>query len=351
MVLLFKHNGSSSKVPLEVGGTNFAQHYSGVNKSMAWDELEPSIRQCTEKFVIPFIGEELYDDLSEKFQDNALATSAQRKAVQHLQDCIAFYAIYHILPEKTGVLASMGVVQNNPTDATPISQWSWKSKRADALTNGDFFLEKALAFLETQVIDEVPYFDLYKNSTAYKNKTSAFFRRTADLDDYLNIQNSRRTFVSLIRYVREVEDQFIRPLLCDALFQTMADPDTANSPTAAVKDLLKSLKKAAAFLGLFEAIPHHRVLIESDGFRFVSESDGYDRKEAQRTEEQSYVITDLRQKAEEKGRKALAEALNILRNNESTFPTWTSSPCYSQVPDTGHTIIVSQNAKGGIGIF
>lgn len=340
-------------MPLEVGGTNFAQHYSGVNKSMAWDELEPSIRQCTEKFVIPFIGEELYADLAEKFQDDALATSAQRQAVQHLQDCIAFYAIYHILPEKTGVLASMGVVQNNASDgsATPLSQWSWKSKRADALANGDFFLEKTLSFLEKQVIDEVPYFDLYKNSTAYKNKTSGFFRRTADLDDYLNIQNSRRTFVSLIRYVREVENEYIRPLLCDALFATMTDPDTANSPTAAVKDLLQSLKKAAAFLGLFEAIPHHRVLIESDGFRFVSESDGYDRKEAQRTEEQSYVITDLRQKSEEKGRKALAEALKILRNNEDTFPTWTSSPCYSQVPDSSHKIIASPDRKGGIGIF
>jgi flagellar motility protein MotE (MotC chaperone) len=349
MVLLFKHNGSSSKVPLEVGGTNFAQHYSGVNKSMAWDELEPSIRQCTEKFVIPFIGEELYADLSEKFQENALATSAQRKIVQHLQDCIAFYAIYHILPEKTGVLASMGVVPNNG-NAPTITQWAWRNKRADALSNADYFLEKALSFLEKQVIDEVPYFDLYKNSAAYNFKTSAFFRRTVDLDEYLNIQNSRRTFASIIGYIRAVEQDYILPLLCEPLFSTMADPETASTTDPVLKKLLIQIKKASAFMGLSEAVPHHRVIIEPNGFRFVSEIEGYDQR-AQQSEEQSNIITDLRQKSVEKGRKALAEALNILRNNESTFPTWTSSPCYSQVPDIGHTLIVSPNGKGGIGIF
>ena len=135
-----------------IGDTNFQKHYSGVNRSMAWDDITPAIRQATERYVLDFIGSELYDDLVDKYNNNDTLSTAQEKTLELLQDAIANYAIYHILPEKRSVLASLGVVENAPSEGSnPASYPIYKEKRRGALDNADAFLDRLLSYLESQV--------------------------------------------------------------------------------------------------------------------------------------------------------------------------------------------------------
>lgn len=349
MDLLFKITAGSPSTPTQVGDTNFLQHYSGANRSMAWDELTAGIRQATEKFVLPYIGTALYDDLATKYQAGTVLTTAQAKVLELLQDCIAYYTAYHVLPERNAFLSSMGVTQNTPTEgsAAPVNQWGWKAKRWNALENGDTFLDKALNYLEAQVIDGVAYFDLWANSTAYNTRTSAFFRRTDDLDNYLNMQGSRRSFISLVKYLKEVEEDVIRPLLCDDQFAALQELDL----DADGKALLTRVRKAVAFLGLQAAIPHHRIVIDGDGFRVVSQTDQFDDRRNQTNNVHEGAINSLAQRAEQNGRRYLIELENFLRENADTYPLWKDSPCNSTPTKRGHTIVVPADGIGGIGIF
>jgi hypothetical protein len=326
-------------------------HYTGANRSMAWAELLPGIRQATEKFVLPYIGTELYDDLAAMYQADDTLTDKQAKLLELLQDCIAYYTAYHVLPERNAFLSSMGVTQNTPTEgsAAPVNQWGWKAKRWNALENGDTFLDKALAYLEKQVKAEVAYFDLWKASAAYNVKSSSFFRTTEKLDEYLNIQGSRRSFISLVKYLKEVEEDIIRPLLCDEQFAALKALDVETDEDAYA--LLHRVRRAVAFLGLHAGIPHHRIAIDGDGFRVVSQTDQYDDRRNQTNNVHEAAIIALSQRAEQNGRRYLIELENFLRDNAATYPLWQDSPCNTAPTKRGHRIVVPADGIGGVGLF
>jgi len=347
MELVFKViTDPAPAVPL-VGDTNFQQHYSGVNTSMAWAELEPAVRQATEKFVLDYIGSELYDDLADKFQDDDTLSDEQAKALQLLQDAVAFYSIYHILPEKNSVVASMGVMQNTPDGGSqPVNQWGWKAKRWSALENADTFLDRLLVYLEKMVTDEVDYFDLWKDSAAYNVKTSDFFRHAAELDEYLNIQRSRRSFISLVRFLKQVETDVIKPLLCDDLYAAMLTAPLSDENAL----LLPYIRRAVAYLGAAEAIPHHRIVIDGDGFRVVSQTDQFDDRRNLTNNTHESAIQALLLRCEEQGRKAVARLAKFLEDNIADYPDYENSPCREQPASKAHTIVMTSGG-GAVGMF
>lgn len=349
MQLLFKVVTAGPPAFPLVLDTSFQNHYSGVNRSMAWDEITPGIRQATERYVLDFIGEELYNSLAEMYNNDTTLSEEQTKLLQLLQDCIANYAIYHILPEKRSILESLGVVENTPQGAsTPAAYPIYLAKRRAALDNGDTFLDRALAYMEKQVAAGDGWFDLWKNSSAYKLKTCDFFRQTSDLDDYLNIQGSRRSFISLTRYMKQVEEDFILPLLCDELYQLVL----AATPTEVADYKLKPLvKKAVAYLGAAEAIPHHRIVIDGDGFRVVSQTDGQEDRRNMTNNVHENAIQALAQRCLEQGQKALSKLAEFLEANLADYPSYENSTCRTAPAQKSHSIRQSVDGIGAVGIF
>ncbi|MBL7780700.1 MAG: hypothetical protein JNM22_05735 [Saprospiraceae bacterium] len=351
MDLIFKITAGSPNNPAQVGDTNFQQHYTGVNMNMAWDDLTPGIRQATQKFVIPYIGEALYNDLADMFQNDEALSAEQAQVLEYLQDCVAYYTIYHVLPERNSVLASMGVVTQNPQGGSqPVGQWSWKAKRWSALENGDSFLDTLLNYLEGLVSRETPitYFvQKWKDTDAYKVETSAFFRHTSDLNEYLNIQRSRRSFVSLVKYMRDVEEDVLLPLLCTEQFEALQAANLSADGMA----LLKKVRKVVANLGLVEALPHHRIVIDGDGFRVVSQTDQFDDRRNQTNNVHESAIIALGERAEKRGRQYLTELAAFLNANADLYPLWADSPCNAKSTTKGHSIVVSPDKIGGIGLF
>ena len=348
MQLLFKITNTTPSEPVKVGDTNFGEHYSGVNFQMTWADLEPSIRQATEKFVLDFVGLEFYETMVAIYHGTAEPSATQARTLSLLQQTIAYYSIYHILPQKNGAVTSLGVMQNTPEGgSTPINQWSWKAMRWDALDNGDTFLDRLLSYMEKQVALGNTDFDTWKNSDAYNVKTSDFFRRTSEVDEYLNIQNSRRSYISLVRFFRQIEEDEIRPVLCDALYQSLK----TNPTTTANKKLLPYVRKAVAYLGAAEAIPHHRVVIDGDGFRIVSQSDGFDDRRNLTNNTHSDAISALRDQCEKRGGKALADLRAFLEGNVADYPEYGGSACREKGTDRRHGIVQDYTGRGAVGLF
>lgn len=348
MEILFKVITTPAPSVPTVGDTNFGQHYAGVNNNMAWEELTPAIRQATEKFVLDYVGTELYDDLAAKYIAGTSLTTQQSETIRKLQDAIAYYAVYHILPEKNTVLASLGVVQQSPEGgSTPTNQWSWRAKRDSALQNGDFFLDRALAYMEKQVKAAVSYFDLWKNSAAYKVRTSDFFRSTSDLDEFVNIQQSRRSYISFVRFLKQVEEEEIQTLLCTDLYPLLL----VASPTTANAKLIPMVKKAVAYLGAAKAIPHHRIVIDGDGFRVVSFTDQFEDRRNQTNSIHSDAIEALQKTMENTGQKALKELRKFLEDNITDYPLYANSTCRELPPNRGHSIVQSEDGIGVVGLF
>jgi hypothetical protein len=348
MDLVFKVITAPTPTVPQVQDTTFQEHYSGVNRSMAWDEITPGIRQATEQYVLDFIGEDFYNDLAAMYQAGTTLSDEQKKTLELLQDCIANYAIYHILPEKRSILESLGVVENTPQGgSSPAAYPIYKEKRRAALENGDKFLDRLLSYMEKQVTAGDTGFDMWKESSAYTLKTCDFFRHTTELDEFLNIQNSRRSFISLTRYMKQIEEDVIRPIICDDLYALAV----ATTPLEAEAKLLPMIKKAVAYLGAAEAIPHHRIVIDGDGFRVVSQTDGWDDRRNMTNNVHETAIQALATRCQEQGRRAVAKLVQFLEDNIADYPDYENSTCRTKPVEKAHSIRQASDGIGAVGFF
>jgi hypothetical protein len=312
---------------------------------MAWDELKPGIRQATERYVLDYIGTALYNDLAGKYQAGDALSQNQQAFLELLQDTIANYTIYHILPERRSVLSSLGVVEQSPQGGSNAATYPiYKEKRRGALDNADAFLDRALSFLENT---GDAYFDLWKNSTAAKLKVSDFFKLTSELDEYVNIQQSRRSFISIVRFCKQVEEDHILPKLCSELYDQLL----VASPSAANVKLIPMVRKAVAYLGAAAAIPHHRIVIDGDGFRVVSQTDSWDDRRNLTNNVHESAVNALLVRCEQQGKAALAKLIAFLEDNLNDYPTYRDSTCRIVSASKEHSIRQSDNMMGAVGLF
>lgn len=347
MKLLFKKNNSGLTGDI-VGHYDFRQHYSGVNFNMRWDTLSPFIRQATTKYVIPFLTADLYGALAD-LHEAGTGTDEQKDLINHLQDSIAYYAIFDGFPHLNLSVADMGIQQLNATEGTaaPANQWSFKNARWDALRSADTFLDLALAHMEAQIKAGNTFYNAWKASKAYKAKGSTFFEGTEDLDNYINIQSSRRAYMALGKYLLKSEEKYLCPVLGTDLYNEIKTQLAENTLSATNLKLIALIKRLVSEWGLFEAIPHISILVEGDGIRVLSSNDGMDDRKSITNPFQLQAIAGLRASCEENARTARADLLSFLQKNHSDYPLFVESGAYVKDNDLT-TIYESEDHIGGI---
>lgn len=347
MNYIFKVTNLTPPTVPTVADTNFWQHYAGINQNMAWQEILPTLRTATQNYLLPFIGEELYNDLSIKFVNGTVLTTDQATALEYMQDALAHYTVYELLPHKITALTSSGVMDNTPGESQPTNQWRYFEKRLATLASADAALDRLLGHVNKKLAESDPYFDLYKNSDAATHKNSEFIKTAADLGEYLNTKDSRRTFISLIPYIRRAEDQKIKGTFCASLYNlVIAAP---NNPLYI--PLAPMIKEAVAYLGAAEALPHHRVVVDGDGFRVVSQTDGFQDRRNLTNSMHDQAIGSLLTSYKTRGQDALRRLVAFLEANIDDYPTYRDSTCRSAEPEKGHGIIGPSDGIGAVGVF
>lgn len=352
MKLLFKHTeGNNVTDKSIVGNSNFKEHLPSVHKNMAWLTLQPFIRQATRDLVRSIIGMEYYDELATKYQAGDNLDAYEAEVLELLQDASAYYTNYYASRSLNVSIADMGVQQQQGREgsSTPVNQWSFKDQLWASIERGDKALDQALELMEKRVIAGDTNFNTWKSSTAYTSNFSDFFRMTSDLSDLTNIQGSRRSFVAILPYLREVEETHVKPILCDDFYNEIIAKVKDGTGTAKEKQVIKYCRKIAAHIGLFEAVPQIAMSIKSTGFVVVSRTDGFEDHRAFTNSEHGKLKEALRFSSENLGRQATADLVTYLYTNKDDFATWTASDCYKESSyDTHRPVIASRDRRGGV---
>lgn len=354
MDLVFKVTNPGAQAGREVvGDTNFKTHNPALHQNMAWATLEPLILQASEDYVVKYIGEEIYDDIAAKFQADTKLTGNQPKLLRLVQDACAWYAGYHAAMTLNISVADMGAQQQSAKEGTsgPPSQWAFKNSIWHYLEMGDRALDKLLSFMEKAVKDGDTYFDLWKNSDAYTFKKSAFFREAKDLDDFLNIECSFRTFKALTNHLKAAETKYVLPILCSTEFENLETKVKDGTASGDYATLLEHVRRTVAHYALWEAVPHLSMKITESGFRVVTQTDGFDRKESAKNGEHTKLRDDLKYRSELNGKNARANLISFLYSKKDVFTDWAGSSCYKESDGSDYTITASLSKRGGIGIW
>lgn len=314
-----------------VGAYNFKLHYPDVNRNMSWDELTPYMRQAVSLYILPYLGEKLWDDITKKVQDppNGFPDTSlkQDKFTERLRDVTAHYTIAHCLPFKKTIVASMGALTNNPKEGTGVHPlWAFKTTLWQVTQSADRLFDDLLGWMEVQVEKGNAYFiENWKNGDAY-DEVDGFFRHTSDFERYWPINRSLRAFRKLVPVIRQQAEEHIRPILCDAQYNDLVKKIRDNDTSVPVKNLTEKIRLALSALTVAEASRSLPMLADNQSFRPISNTDAIDQR-AYGQQAAQQAIAGIRESAEAKARRFKDELVHWLYENKDAYPLWRDSAC------------------------
>jgi hypothetical protein len=325
MIYPFKKAGSATTDLVK--DYDLKEHYPDVNMNTPWNNLSPYMRQAIRSYVVPFIGRTLYEDICNKIQAATALDDVQAEFAERLKDVCAHYGIMHMLPKKKTIVASFGAVENNAKEGTTSSIWGFKTTLWSLVQDADRMMDELLGFLQEMVEEgEVYFIENWKDEPAYSSVSSGFFRQIGDFQKYHPINNSLRTFKTLVPFMEEVSERIILPLICQEQYDRLLTAVKDNDATDAEKKLIHLVRKVVAKFTVYEAAIGLPILAEHDGFRVISNTDAIDRL-AYDSEAIKTAIQGVREHAERSGNTAKADLVSFLISNQTDYPLWENSPC------------------------
>jgi hypothetical protein len=185
---------------------------------------------------------------------------------------------------------------------------------------GDRFLDEALAYMESQVSGT---FSAWESSPEYLISKEYLINTTAELNQVLPIQNSRRAFLTIRPYLPDAELIYLQPALSVSFFDELKAHILAKTLTVEEKKLISLLQKALGNLALYRAMPKIPVNINGSGISVPSYQDYYKLNKKADTSD----LTALKTSSKEDGEQFLEMALDYLVRTASptVFTTWYNS--------------------------
>ncbi|GAB3937005.1 DUF6712 family protein [Larkinella terrae] len=291
----------------------------GIQKTMQWPTWQPFVEQAELKYIIPAIGDELYEELS------ALSSPTGRfvRLLKHLQIATAYYAYFIGLPQMVSTMGDGGVSVSNPAQAQPMGKWLYVSMKKDIIANANRALEDALFYLESYEAD----FTIWKQSAAYSMTHGSFLHSATELTRYFpHAQKSRRLYLAQRDYIRKAEDFFLQPLLGKPFAEDLKAKlvDATYSFTEEETHALQLIRFALANESFRESIPFLNI---TEDWRLLAETDGITNED--------YLPSGRREELALQAGKEAEKFAGLLKNylDQTASPTvlaaYYNSPAYT----------------------
>lgn len=335
MQLLFKVAEDAGAKPI-VGNTDFKRFAPSAHRNMAWENMSVFVGDATRDYVIPHLGKAFYDVIASLYHSENAPNEKQSEAIELLKGAIAQYALYDSFGEMLVRSSDVGAINSRSTEGTaaPASPWSYHESRRNTIRKADRKLDLLLQFLDQEVKAANEDFATYRDSAAYQAEGSLFFPTTDVMDKYINIEGSRRAFVSIARYFRKAELRHLKPVLGQEFFDSLVAKVKAGTLTEAEEKLLPYIRQFMAEWGIFEAIPHISCVMTGNAIFVVSSTDSFTTKGNSNTIFGQAMIDRVQQKAETDARVAQQELINFLTDNKEDYQIYLDNR-YDDEADTG----------------
>lgn len=316
MKLLFKLAGEPVKPTL--GDTNFREHYPDINVNMGWASVKHAIKQSTRAFVIPYISQKLYDSIAEKYAASVEnMTDKEKELLEMMQDCISEYTVGHISPRLNITISDFGIRQESGSNGTsnPAQMWAYKHAFWQIKVSADRQLDDILRFLEKNEFAE------YEEARQELIADDLLVSHTDDFQKWVDISNSRRTFIKLLPSIRKAQDSHIKTLLGKEQYTALLEKKKADDLTATERNLLEIVQKCLVYEAFAQGLPFLRCKIDGGSVFAISDIDGMNTKQSGHFT----IVEQLRQQAIKDSYEAKCELKKYLYENMEELPVWAES--------------------------
>lgn len=223
------------------------------------EKLWPFIEQAERKYILPLLEREMYDDL-QKFcnehntwisggsgAEDETKTTALVSLIRIAELNLAYFLGFSVLNTKI----SDGGFQRTGDNGAFKSLFKYQEGDLKSYfeTTGYNGLDDLLKYIE----ENIEHFPEWEESTIYKARKTAIIKDAESFDQICFINKSRLTFLRLQRFMKEVIDFEIKPLL-GTEWSTLMTELAKEDPVPKYLALLPEIQTPLAFLSCAKLI-------------------------------------------------------------------------------------------------
>lgn len=182
-----------------IKNTDTVKSHVNINLNFDWGSIEPFVKQAERQYIQPLIGKKLYDAWS-----LAVPVPENQKEVYDLFiEASANLSMLKYIPQGNVVVSDTGIQNNSNEYTKPAEWWQIRDLQRAYEGNGLTAIDEALKIMES---NEANFID-WVGTEGYTVFKEIYTNKTQDFQRYFNINNSRRTFLSLRPYLLESQEQ------------------------------------------------------------------------------------------------------------------------------------------------
>jgi ribosomal protein S8 len=295
-----------------------------VSANYDFEDLKPFISLAEEKYIIDFMSQDFYDELSTAYA--ATPSAEQLAAIRKLQFSIGYFTLLEALPHLDMQIASAGIGLGNSETTTQVPQWKQYELASSLASNGEEFLDKALTFLELKKSD----YPTWLTSDAYTISKELFINSAKELNRYVPIFQSRRAYLSLRPFIKDVQEVTIAGTIGQELYDDLISKIEGDTLNLDETHLVTLIQKPLANIAARQAFNQLAIAYNGRGFRILSTSDGIMSKAVAPSETLTGLLSDFATR----GESSLIALKQYLQDNADAWPLYKDSSAYVQSADT-----------------
>lgn len=223
-----------------------------VSAAITREKIWPFVEQAERKFILPILERELYDDLTKYYSDRGNWTSggsggqdAEKTAellrlVQIAEINLAYWIGFDLLNVTISDAGFQRPAEGNAWRG--LYKYQEENLRKMFEAAGYNGLDDVMKYIE----DNIEHFPEWEDSNNYTVRKTAIFKDAETFDAICFISKSRLTFLRLQRYINEVIDFEIKPLMGDE-WDNLQTELAKENPDAEYLALVPEIRKPVAF--------------------------------------------------------------------------------------------------------
>lgn len=292
--------------------------------SVDWDALKSSIEDAENEFIIPVIGQELYDELDLEYNKISPDLSVEQLlALKKIQKPLAYFSMMLWMPE--GMIKVNGDGIHVSVNENLKTAWGTLTDKLEFkyLNSGFKAIDSLLEFLELHAGD----YEAWTESSAYTVFKSSFIKDAKLFTSIYSIGNSRRVFIRIKPEMVKVEDFFIKPNLGIAYFNELKSAILSDNLSIDDKITLDYIQKAVAYFTAGKSLENGLVEVGPDGIFINSFTDGVRSKQ----QAQDRRIQNAAIQAMQDGHAYIRQMKTFLNKNASNirYQTYKTGEAYT----------------------
>lgn len=287
------------------------------------EQIEPVLKYTATPELKRWMGETFHDEIEAKYLGDAYTmTAKEKKLLELLQNYLVNFAFHHHITTGAVVFTqnTIGVLETE--NLKPASQYKIAELKRHFAEAAGMAEEQTLKYLET----EKATFTTWASSPERTTFAELFITTAEQFSEYHEINSSRRLFRAIRSIMKRVEQDSIRPVLCDGLFDQLKTEVQAGTTTAENLKLLPYIRTAVAKLTIAEALIELPMKITPEGVQLVIHGDTQNMELREKAPDPNIIA--LQKKAEWIALDQLRMLRELMEVNISDYPLYSSSSCY-----------------------